>query len=412
MKKLALKAKEASRKLMSIDSKTRNLILERIAKDLSENKHDIVNMNQIDLHHAAKMDLPAAMVDRLKLDSERIDGMVDGVREIIVQKDVVGEIFDEKVNAQGLKIMKQRIPLGVILMIFESRPNVIVDCAALALKSGNAIVLKGGKEADCSNRKLGEIIRKTLESFGLEDAVIVLESGDRESVNELLSLDEYIDVVIPRGGEGLIRHVYENARMPVIAHYKGLCHMYIDKGANKDMILNLVENAKTQRPGVCNAIETLLIHEDLLEEFAPKITKLLNSKNTELRVDEKFQKAAGEKLQIADESDWSTEYLANKLSIKTVASIDAAIEHISLYGSHHSECIISDDKESCQKFLTHVDASCVMVNASTRFNDGSQLGLGAELGISTSKLHAYGPMGIEQMTTSRYVVVGEGHVRG
>lgn len=411
MKELAFKSKKTSKSLLKLDHDKRAQILKSLSEEILANKNQIIEANKIDLDAAKKSDLSQAMIDRLLLDSPRIDSMAQGVVDVSSQEDVVGEFYNEHTNADGLKVMRQRVPIGVILMIFESRPNVVIDCAALALKSSNAIILKGGKEAFHSNKILGDIVRKVLKDYDLEDAVSVLSSNDRESVQQLLSLNEFIDVVIPRGGHGLVEYVTKNASMPVIAHFNGLCHMYIDKDASIDKALDIVVNGKTQRPGVCNAVETVLIHKDILGNIAAKLTEKLKSKNCELRVDDAFQGCVSQKLGVATEQDWNTEYLANILSIKTVDSLEAAIEHIDQFGSHHSECIISENDDSCKTFLSQVDASCVMVNASTRFNDGSQLGLGAELGISTTKLHAYGPMGIEQMTTSRYVVVGDGHIR-
>jgi glutamate-5-semialdehyde dehydrogenase len=345
------------------------------------------------------------------LDEARIEDMAKGVKAIATQDEVVGEFYKEFTNDEGLRIKRQRVPLGVILMIFESRPNVVIDCAALALKSSNAIILKGGKEAKHSNEILGKIIQDTLEGRLPIESVQVLASDSREEVNELLQLDEYIDVVIPRGGEKLIEHVYKNAKMPVIAHFKGLCHMYLDKDADLTKALDLVINSKTQRTGVCNAIETLLIHEDLPADFKKKLVKELESKGTELRVDDSFIKSSGMELKLATDEDWATEYLDNILSIKTVTSIDEAIDHIDQYGSFHTESIVSESQSAQEEFMSRVDASCVAINASSRFNDGGQLGLGAELGISTTKFHAYGPMGAEQMTTSRYVIVGDGNIR-
>ena len=411
MKELAKNAKIASKKLRSMDHPTRKAVLNAMAEELIKRKDEIIEANQKDLAYAKEAKLNSAMTDRLKLDEKRIEDMVSGVRAIAEQEEVVGSFFKEFTQENGLKIKRQRIPLGVILMIFESRPNVVVDCAALAVKSSNAIVLKGGKEAKHSNEVLGKIIQDAIAAHIPKEAVQVLASDKRETVNELLSMDEYIDVVIPRGGERLIEHVYKNAKMPVIAHFQGLCHMYLDKDADPQMALDLVVNAKTQRTGVCNAIETLLVHKDLLPKVAQKLTEALSDKGTELRVDKDFMAAANKELVPAKNEDWATEYLENILSVKTVATLDEAIDHIDSYGSHHTECIVSGNKEAQDKFLSSVDASCVVVNASTRFNDGGQLGLGAELGISTTKIHAYGPMGAEQMTTTRFVVVGEGQTR-
>ena len=351
------------------------------------------------------------MIERLKLDDSAIDAMALGVRTVSEQREVVGSFEDEFTNPSGLKIKKQRVPLGVILMIFESRPNVVVDCAVLAIKSSNAIILKGGKEAKHSNEILGQIIQDSIAPYMPKESVQVLASDNREVITELLELNEYIDVVIPRGGEKLVRFVHDNAKMPVIAHFQGLCHMYLDKEADAEKALRLVLNAKTQRTGVCNAIETLLVHKNLLPSLAKTLTLELQKKGTELRVDQEFMKASGQELKKASDQDWATEYLDNILSIKTVNSIEDAITHIDQYGSYHTECIVSENPAACDYFLSAVDASCIMVNASSRFNDGGQLGLGAELGISTTKLHAYGPMGAQQMTTTRFVVTGDGHVR-
>lgn len=411
MKELAKTVRKASKELLKLNKEKKDLIFDDLIKALDMNRDLILEKNQLDLDEAFKNDLNKAMVDRLKLTNERIDDIINGVKTIKEQPEIVGSFYDEFINDLGLRVKKQRVPIGVILMIFESRPNVVVDCAALALKSSNAIILKGGKEAKHSNEILGEIIQESISKYVNKNVVKVLASDSREQLNGLLSLKDEIDVVVPRGGHGLINHIFENAKMPVIAHYQGLCHMYIDSDADIEKAVNLVENAKTQRTGVCNAIETLLIHKDILRKVNDKIAKRLLAKGTELRVDEKFSEATKGDFVKATDEDWSTEYLDNILSIKTVESLDEAISHIDEFGSNHSECIVSNNQENCETFLRSVDASCVMVNASTRFNDGGQLGLGAELGISTTKLHAYGPMGVEQMTTSRYVIVGDGQVR-
>ncbi len=413
MKELAKNAKNASRVLMGLTNETRNKIFDSLISKLSDSKELIIEKNKLDMQAAEKSNLNPAMLDRLLLTGERIDQMIQGVQEIKNQPEVVGAFYDEHTNKAGLKIKKQRVPLGVILMIFESRPNVVIDCAALALKSSNAIILKGGKEALHSNKVLGDIVQEAIAEYIPKEAVQALASDSREEVAELLSLSEYIDVVIPRGGHGLIEYVSKEAKMPVIAHYQGLCHMYVDKEADVKKALELVMNAKTQRTGVCNAIETLLIHKDFLPQFADRLVRRFEETNTKLYVDDLFRLATDSEyaMEKATEKDWATEYLDNILSIKTVQNLEEAIEHIAKYGSHHSECIVSESQERCMTFLNNVDASCVMINASTRFNDGGQLGLGAELGISTTKIHAYGPMGAEQMTTSRFVVVGDGHIR-
>ena len=411
MNNFAKKSKDASKVLRNLKKDVRKEILTSLADNLLSRSNEVIEANRKDLTYAEEVNLSSALKDRLMLDESRINDMANGVRAIAEQDEVVGQFYKEFVNAEGLEIKRQRVPLGVILMIFESRPNVVIDCAALALKSSNAIILKGGKEAKHSNEILGMIIQDTLEGKLPRESVQVLASDSREEVNALLELDEYIDVVIPRGGERLIEHVYKNAKMPVIAHFKGLCHMYIDKDADLKKAVSLVINAKTQRTGVCNAIETLLVHEDLPDSFMVDLVSELESKGTELRIDDKFKKSSGANSSLATGEDWATEYLDNILSIKTVSSIDEAIDHIDQYGSFHTETIISENKKAQEEFFSRVDASCIAVNASSRFNDGGQLGLGAELGISTTKLHAYGPMGAEQMTTSRYVIVGNGNIR-
>lgn len=410
---MAKNAKKASKKLIGLTKNDRDRALLSLANSLDEKRDIIIEANRKDLMLARDNDLNAALIDRLELNNDRITSMIEGVKVIASQDNIVGEYFGEFQDKAGLTIKKQRFPLGVILMIFESRPNVVIDCAALAIKSGNSIILKGGKEAKYSNECLGQIVSESIEEFMPKESVQTLASDQRELVDELLSLSDYIDVVIPRGGERLIHHVYDKAKMPVIAHFKGLCHMYIDKDADMNKAVDLVLNAKTQRVGVCNAIETLLVHKDVAKELAEPLAKALSERGTELRVDSSFKSLIPESFSVkeASEKDWDTEYLDNILSIKTVDSLEDAVEHIGEHGSNHSEAIVTQDDSRAQKFISQVDASCVMVNASTRFNDGSQLGLGAELGISTSKLHAYGPMGVEQMTTTRYVIVGDGHIR-
>lgn len=411
MNSFAKKSKEASKALRGLNKELRNQLLLKLADNLINRKDEVIAANKKDLQHADEVQLSSSLKDRLMLDAARIEAMAAGVKSIAAQEEVVGEFYQEFTNNEGLKIKRQRVPLGVILMIFESRPNVVIDCAALALKSSNAIILKGGKEAKYSNKILGEIIQETLKDHLPIESVQVLASDGREEVNQLLECDQYIDVVIPRGGEKLIEHVYKNAKMPVIAHFKGLCHMYLDKKADLKKAMDLVINAKTQRTGVCNAIETLLVHQDLDADFKNSLVSELQKKGTLLLADDDFIKATGANLEKATAKDWATEYLDNTLSIKTVASLDQAIEHIDQFGSYHTECIVTEDEQAKVEFLNRVDASCITINASTRFNDGGQLGLGAELGISTTKLHAYGPMGAEQMTTSRYVIVGDGNIR-
>ena len=411
MKTLAKKSKEASKELMKMSHSMRKKILLNIASALDTNREPIIKANQIDITNAQQSKLNKAMIDRLLLDNDRIDGMIQGVKKIAEQPEVVNTFYDAQKRDDGLVIRKQRIPLGVILMIFESRPNVVVDCAALAIKSSNAIILKGGKEAKVSNEILGKIIQEAIQSDIPKETIQVLASDKRELIDELLTLNQYIDLVIPRGGEKLIHHVYNNSKIPVIAHFLGLCHIYIDREADMDKASSIIVNAKTQRPGVCNAVETVLIHKERIQQL-PIILDALKEKGTELRVDQQIiDELKLTDVKAATEQDWSTEYLDNILSIKQVFSLKEAIEHIQTYGSHHSEAIISESIENAEVFFQSVDASCVLHNASTRFNDGGQLGLGAELGISTTKIHAYGPMGAQEMTTSRFVVLGDGHIR-
>lgn len=411
MKKLAKDSKNASKTLMKLDHKTRKKTLMAIADALNNERDKIKKANLIDITKAKENNLQESMIDRLLLDDRRIEAMINGVKEIAEQVEVVQTFYDKTIREDGLIIQKQRIPLGVILMIFESRPNVVVDCAALAIKSSNSIILKGGKEAKESNEVLGLIIQEAISPFIPKESVQVLASDKKELVDELLSLNQFIDLVIPRGGERLIHHVYNNSKIPVIAHFLGLCHIYIDKEASNSKAIKIVLNAKTQRPGVCNAVETVIIHKDKLN-LLPELVKKLKEKNTEIRLDPEILKVLNfEGVMSANENDWKTEYLDNIISIKLVDSIQNAINHIQEYGSHHSEAIITEDSYAKDLFFESVDASCVFHNASTRFNDGSELGLGAELGISTTKIHAYGPMGAAQMTTSRYVISGDGHIR-
>ncbi len=409
MRSLAQKSKQSTAAMRMLDNSSRKSLLLQLAKTIRSRKNDIQNENQKDMDHAKEY--PEALRDRLLLNADRIEAMARSVEEIAVQEDVVGKIEKEERRDDGLLIQKIRVPLGVILMIFESRPNVVIDAAALAIKSSNCLILKGGKEAQFSNKILGEIIQETIKDVLPTSCIQVLSSTDRAQVDELLKLNQFIDVVVPRGGEKLIEHVYENAKMPVIAHYKGLCHLYIDESAREDFAKDILINAKTQRPGVCNAVETLILNKKVVSSLGVKLLSALEEKKTKIKVDKVLNEMTGFHYEVATELDWDTEYLANILSVKVVENLDEALIHIEKYGSHHTEGIISESSENIKKFVLATDSSCVVINASTRFNDGGQLGLGAELGISTSKLHSYGPMGAEQMTTLRYVVTGEGHIR-
>lgn len=403
----AKKAKLATTTLQSLPEEQRLMALEAIAVAITHHKDEILEANKKDLDEAKQNNLGAALVDRLTLTEKSILALSEMCRDVADQEQVVGTIVHEYKRPNDLTIQKQRIPLGVIGMIFESRPNVVVDGAALAIKSGNAIILKGGKEAHHSNRKLFDIMNAAVERILPAGSISLIET--REDVAELLKLHEYIDLMVPRGGSSLINHVRKNATMPVVAHDKGLCHMYIHEDADTAKVVPMVLNAKVQRPSACNALESLLLHEKFSENKAV-IDALINA-GVEVRGDEASMKLNA-KVKKATEEDYNTEYLANIISVKLVKNADEAISHIQKYTSHHTEAVLAKDPSVIESFLNNLDASALMVNASTRFNDGGELGLGAELGISTSKLHAYGPMGAKEMTTTRFLVKGNGQIRG
>lgn len=407
LKVRASELKSAALSLMSLSETQRKLALNKLAEALLLHEKDILDANSKDLEAAKASNLKASLIDRLTLTPASIKSMSQSCLEIANAEGVLNKIIEETKRADGLVIQKERIPLGLIAMIFESRPNVVIDAAALCIKSGNALILKGGKEAQFSNEVLFNMTKNISDQYLVKNTIELLLH--RDEVTELLKLHEYVDVVVPRGGEALVKMVKENATMPVIAHDKGLCHLYIHEDASIDKAINIVTNAKTHRPGVCNALESLLIHEKWNLNYKKQLLKSLQDLNVELRVSHDLLDISEGAL--ATETDYQTEYLDLILSVKTVTNIDQAIMHIKKYGSHHTEGIISEDLKVIEKFLNHLDASCIVINASTRFNDGGQLGLGAELGISTSKLHAYGPMGAEQMTTTRYIVRGDGHIR-
>lgn len=409
---LARKARKAAEICLSIENERRKLALQAIADALIHNTSKILAANAKDLKAAQKEGFPAAMVNRLEITKSGVNTMAMAVRAIDGQKDVVGEIVDRYERPNGLRVRRERVPLGVIAMIFESRPNVVIDCSALAIKSGNAILLKGGKEAAHSNKILGEIVRTAIAPYLPKDTVIVLDSTSRKSVQELLKLPQYIDLVIPRGGEGLVKYVVANAQMPVVAHYKGICHVYIHDDADLAQALKIALNAKVQRPGVCNAMETLLVNKHIAKSFFESLIPAYISNGVEVRGCPRTRKLGGKTVRAATSKDWDTEYLDKIISVKVVDSVDDAISHIQKHGTHHTEAICATDPDAIRKFVSGIDASCIMVNASTRFNDGGELGLGAEMGISTSKVHAYGPMGARELTTTRFVVEGKGQVRG
>ncbi len=408
VKSLALKTELAQKDLSLISEEFRVKALQRVSEALLDKKEKIIEENQKDIEKGKAEGLSDAVIDRLALNEERIKSMAEAVISIAKSPKVLGEIVSEFKRDDGLIIQRERIPIGVIAMIFESRPNVVIDCGALAFKSGNAIILKGGKEANHSNKLLTHIFQEAINDYVNPDVIQLLDS--REDLQEILTLKEHIDVVIPRGGEGLIQYVYENSKIPVIAHFKGLCHIYVHDDADLEKATDICMNAKTQRPGVCNAMETLLVHENMAKKFLPKLLTKLDSEGIEIRgctqTKELFPKAIEATL-----GDYYTEYLDKILSVKVVPTHERAISHIEEHGTHHTEAILAKDPRVIEAFKKRVDASCIVVNASTRFNDGGELGLGAELGIATTKLHSYGPMGAREITTTRFVVKGEGHIR-
>ncbi|MCV6608201.1 MAG: glutamate-5-semialdehyde dehydrogenase [Campylobacterales bacterium] len=405
------KAKEASGIIGNLDTKTKNNLLNTIADMLVVNAPMIISGNKIDIKNAKDNNLSSALVDRLFLDEERIEGMATALREIAALTEPVGKVIDGWITEDNLKIEKVSVPIGVIGVIYESRPNVTSDVAGLCIKSGNVAILKGGKEAQNSNEAIAKIIGEAIESQGLpKEMVSLLPDSSREGVNFLIKQDKYVDLIIPRGGETLIRHVSKNASVPVVKHDKGLCHTYVDIDADLDDAVEISLNAKTQRPGVCNAMETMLVHKDIAHDFIPKIVKELEEKGTELRGCTTTTTIAN--VTLANEEDWDTEYLANILSIKVVEDVKEAVKHVNKYGSGHSECIVTKNYENGETFLNEVDAACVYINASTRFTDGGAFGFGAEVGISTNKLHSRGPMGINDLTTYKFKIYGHGQIRG
>ena len=409
--KIVRDAKTASRMTAIAGTSIKNAALEQMALNLTNSKEMLLTENEKDLEAARKNGLPPAMIDRLTLTDSRVEDMAKGIREVINLGDPVGEIMEEIVRPNGLGIQKVRVPIGVIIIIYESRPNVTADAASLCLKTGNATILRGGKESIHSNIAIYRQISLALEKVGLDkNAIQVIETVDREAVGHLLKADEYADLVIPRGGEGLIRNVVENSTIPVIKHYKGVCHVYVDEFADPDMARGVCLNSKLQRPGTCNAMETMLVHEKISGTFLPYIYKGMSDAGVELRGCEKSRKIVPE-IKQADGEDWSTEYLEKILSVKVVSSIDDAIEHISVYGSSHSDAIITEDESNAKKFIGEVDSAAVYVNASTRFTDGFEFGMGAEIGISTDKLHARGPMGLKELTSYKYIIRGTGQIR-
>ncbi len=408
---MGAKAKAASRTL-AVAGEKKNDALKAIAKALIENQDKIIEANKLDLENGEKNGLSAALIDRLRLDEGRIKGVADGVLEVAALPDPIGTVISGSTRPNGMEIRRVRVPLGVIGIIFESRPNVTVDAAVLCLKSGNACILRGGKEAINSNKCLAYIMQDAIESAGLDkNCVQLIEDTTRQSSVELMELTEYLDVLIPRGGKGLIRAVVENAKVPVIETGAGNCHVFVDESADIDMAANIIYNAKTSRPSVCNAIETILVHENIAEKALPVIKARLDEKNVELRGCEKTRAILGDSVKPADESDWETEYGDYILAVKVVSSIDEAMAHIAKYSTGHSECIVTKDFKNAKIFTSTVDSAAVYVNVSTRFTDGGMFGLGAEIGISTQKLHTRGPMGLNELTSVKFIIEGDGQVR-
>ena len=403
-------AKEAASVLATLSGEVKNRVLNRIADALEANDALIIEHNKYDMEEGERNNLSSALMDRLFLDEKRIADMAQAVRDIAALKEPVGRILDGWVTDNGLRIEKVSIPIGVVGIIYESRPNVTSDAAALCFKSGNVAILKGGKEAQQSNEAIAKIIQKTLEEEGLPKALIsLLPDASREGVAKLIKMDKYVDLIIPRGGEALIRFVNENATVPVVKHDKGLCHTYIHSDADIDEAVKISINAKCQRPGVCNAMETLVVDEAIAAKMLPILKRAFDEQSTKLLGDKATQAIID--VEAATEEDFDTEYLANTLSIKIVKDLDEAIAHIRRHGSGHSEAILTNDHRAAEKFLNEVDAACVYVNASTRFTDGGAFGFGAEVGISTNKLHARGPMGINDLTTYKYKIYGDGQIR-
>ena len=403
-------AKEAAIVLARLSSNEKNNALKASADALEKNINEVLEANKKDVEAAVANGIKGAFIDRLTLTEKRVKEMADGLRSVAALDDPIGEVLYMKTLDNGLKIGQKRVPMGVIGIIFEARPNVTADAFGLCLKAGSATILRGGKEAFNSNTTIVNIFRNAIEHIGLpKDCVQMVEDTSRETATEMMRLNGYIDVLIPRGGAGLIQSVVQNSTVPVIETGTGNCHTYVDKSADLDMAVRIVINAKTQRPGVCNACESLLVHEDIAETFIPMVVKALKNNDVEIRGDERFSEEDGVKQ--ASEEDWGTEYNDLIISAKVVKDIDEAIEHIRKYSTGHSECIVTENYTNAQKFLDEVDAAAVYVNASTRFTDGGQFGFGAEIGISTQKLHARGPMGLKEITTTKYIIYGNGQIR-
>ncbi|GAA0854405.1 glutamate-5-semialdehyde dehydrogenase [Aliiglaciecola litoralis] len=411
IKELSKSAATAARKLAVLSTQKKNQVLNDMAAMIRAKADTILQANEVDLDNARQAQLSDAMMDRLTLTHERIEDMAVGIETIANLADPVGIERELGQRPNGLQISKMRVPLGVVCMIYEARPNVTADAGALCFKSGNGVILRGGKEALASSKAIASVLQDVLKQHDLPvELITVVPDPDRGLMQELLEQRDHIDVVIPRGGEGLINYVTENSKIPVIQHFKGVCHLYIDKDADFEVAMQLLLNGKTQRTGVCNAIEGLLVHQDIAAQFLPIVDEAMHNHKVKMHVCERSDEHLTDAEVISDD-DFGQEYLGLEIAIKTVESVDDAMEHISRFGSHHTEVICTQNEITARRFQRTVDASVVMVNASSRFSDGSQLGLGAEIGIATTKLHAYGPMGLESLTTEKYLVMGTGQVR-
>ncbi len=412
MQQVGAQARQASRMLTSASTHLKNHALSAIYTALENNQAQILAANQIDMDNGCQRQLDSALLDRLELTPARFKGMLQGLKDVIGLVDPIGEITDLAYRPSGIQLGKMRVPLGVIGMIYESRPNVTLEAASLALKSGNAIILRGGSEALESNKAIATAIQHGLQISGLpEHAVQVIDTPDRAAVGHLITMSEFVDVIVPRGGKSLIERISNEARIPVIKHLDGNCHVFVEAQADLQKALPIALNAKTHRYGVCNAMESLLVDEAIAEEFLPRIAELYAEKQVELRGCSETQRILGVSVKAATEEDWYTEYLGPILAVKVVTGMDEAIEHINKYGSHHTDAIITENFSLAREFLARVDSSSVMINASTRFADGFEYGLGAEIGISTDKIHARGPVGLEGLTSQKWIVFGDGQIR-
>ena len=411
MQAVGREARSASRMMARVETAPKNRALTAIAADIKRNEQKLLAANTIDLEEAKAKGLDSVLIDRLTLTPKGVASMVEGLLQITALADPIGEISDLNYRPSGIQVGKMRVPLGVVGIIYEARPNVTADAAGLCIKAGNAAILRGGSEAIHCNQAIATCVKEGLRAAGLpENVVQVIETTDRAAVGELITMKEFVDVIIPRGGKELIKRISDEACIPVIKHLHGICHVYIDDGANLDKSIRIADNAKTQRYGTCNTMETLLVHEKIAREILPPLCKIYLDKGVELRGD-KASCAIVKKMKEATEEDWRTEYLAPILSVRVVNSFDQAIEHINIYGSQHTDSIITEDYSRARRFLREVDSSSVMVNTSTRFADGFEYGLGAEIGISTDKFHARGPVGLEGLTSQKFIVLGDGQIR-